>query len=52
MKTVYKSLVYLNKNKKQLGEMVLIVGAVYTYFLYNSLAKGWQNEQRKTSTNY
>jgi len=52
MNSVYKSLSYLNKNKKQLGEMVLIVGAIYTYFLYNSISKGWQNEQERTGTNY
>ena len=52
MRFVYKKLSHLNKNKKQIGEMVLIVGAIYTYFLYSSIAKGWQNGQEKTRTNY
>lgn len=52
MKYVYKKLLHINKNRKQIGEMVLIVGAVYTYFLYNSIAKGWQNGQEKTTTYY
>ncbi len=49
MKSIYKSLSRLNKNRKQLGEMVLIVSAVYTYFLYSSIAKGWQNGQKATT---
>ena len=48
MRSIYKSLYSLNKNRKQIGEMVLIVGAIYTYFLYSSVARGWQNGQKTT----
>ena len=42
MKNIYKKLLHINKNKKQIGEMVLIVGAIYTYFLYNNITKGME----------
>ena len=52
MRSVYRKLSHINKNRKQIGEMMLIVGAVYTYFLYSSIAKGWQNGQEKTTKYY
>ena len=52
MKRVIKKLYQINKNRKQFGEMILVVGAIYTYFLYNSIAKGWQDEQKTTRRNY
>ena len=52
MKRVIRKLTQLNKNKKQLGEMVLVVSLIYTYFIYNSIARGRQDEQRTATKNF
>jgi len=52
MKRVIKKLYKINKNKKQLGEMLIVVGAIYTYFLYNNITRGRQNEQKAARRNY
>jgi len=52
MKRFIRKLSQLNKNKKQLGEMVLVVSLIYTYFIYNSITRGHQYEQRTTTENF
>ena len=49
MRRVFRKINYLNKNRKQLGELVLVVGAIYTYLLYNSIVRVYKDGQKTTT---
>ncbi len=50
MRRLIKKVIHLNRNRKQLGEMVLVVSMIYTYLLYNSVIRGQANEQKTTAS--
>ena len=49
MRRVFRKINYLSKNRKQLGELVLVVGAIYTYLLCNSIARVYKDGQKTTT---
>jgi len=45
VRRLIRKVIKLNRNRKQLGEMVLVVSMIYTYLLVNNVIRGQAYEQ-------
>jgi hypothetical protein len=49
VRRLIRKVIHLNRNRKQLGEMVLVVSMIYTYLLLNNVIRGQTYEQETTA---
>ena len=52
MKRLLKKAMQLKRNRKQLGEMVLVVSMIYTYLLFNNVIKGYHENTSTAGTDH